>query len=76
VDIEIHEVGPRAAYETYDDEWPDGAEAFCNGYVRGLRDDWNGYGFPTHTTERDGAHLREDISEDLRRLGELAGILD
>jgi hypothetical protein len=76
VDIEIHEVGDRDTYESHDDEWPDGAEAFCNGYVRGLRDDWNGYAFPTHTTERDGAHLREDMSEDLRRLGELAGILD
>lgn len=76
IDFETHEVGPRGAYEEYDDDWPDEAEAFFNGYVRGLRDDWNGYGFPTHVDLRDGAELREDMSEDQRRLGELAGILD
>jgi len=76
VDIEIHEVGPREAYEEHDDQWPEDAEAFCNGYVRGLRDEWTGHAFPTHTTGKDGAFLREDVDEDLQRLGELGGIIN
>lgn len=76
VDFELHEVGPREAYEGGTLDWPDEAEAFFNGYVRGLHDDWNGYAFPTHADRKHGAELREDLDTELRKLGTLAGILD
>lgn len=47
---------------------------FFNVTVHGVKDDASGYGFPTHIAGRDGASQREDISPNLRRIAEAAGV--
>lgn len=75
VDIEVHEVGSRDAYERAADEWPWNAEAFFNGVVRGLRVGWKGSAFPVYTMKRNGVAPAPSIPEDLRRVAEIAGVL-
>lgn len=54
---------------------PDGdhGPVFFNVKVRGVRPDATGHGLPTHASTRTGAVIRDDVSDELRRLAVRAG---
>lgn len=47
---------------------------FFNVKVRGIADDPDGHGLPTHISGRTGAKLRDDMSNELASIAEQAGI--
>jgi len=47
---------------------------YFNVKVHGVKDDATGNGLPTHVCGNHGAHVNEDMSDELRALAEAAGV--
>jgi len=52
----------------------DHGPVYYNAAVYGVRDDYTGYGLPTHVSGREEATVREDLPPEVKRLARQAGV--